>query len=80
MMYAYVSVCRADFGDLLRPECPDLVLDDLAARTRRAKYPVRDDVSRLQRLLLDREALSPQAAPRGVPGRPILAGAQQQDI
>ena len=28
MMYAYVSVCRTDFGDLLRKESPQPVVDD----------------------------------------------------
>lgn len=53
MMYAYVSVCRSDFGDLLRRESPTPVLDD-SARTRRTAYPVRPGDSRLRRLLLDR--------------------------
>ena len=56
MMYAYVSVCRTDFGDLLRKESPTLVVDD-SARTRRAKYPVGRYDSRLRRLVLDREFL-----------------------
>lgn len=55
MMYAYVSVCRTDFGDLLRPECERPVTDD-SARTRRAKYPVGPNDSRLRRLVLDRHA------------------------
>jgi hypothetical protein len=55
MMYAYVSVCRTDFGDLLRKESPTPVLDD-SARTRRTRYPASDSDSRLRRLLLDRNA------------------------
>lgn len=56
MMFAYVSVCRTDFGDLLRKESPTLVTDD-TCRTRRAKYPIRSGDSRLRRLVLDREYL-----------------------
>ncbi len=57
MMYAYVSVCRTDFTDLLRKESPEPALDD-RARTCRAKYPVRDGDSLLRRLVLDRETLA----------------------
>lgn len=56
MMYAYVSVCRSDFGDLLRKESPTLVSDD-SCRTRRAKYPIGPRDSQLRRLVLDRECL-----------------------
>jgi hypothetical protein len=56
MMYAYVSVCRTDFGDILRKESPAPVLDD-SARTCRTTYPVSDEDSRLRRLLLDRQAI-----------------------
>jgi hypothetical protein len=56
MMYAYVSVCRSDFGDLLRKEhpvpVPDAVSDHL-----RMKYPMRDGDSRLHRLVVDRHYL-----------------------
>jgi hypothetical protein len=54
MMYAYVSVCRCDFGDVLRKERPAPVVDD-TARTERSRYPVGERDSRLRRLLLDRE-------------------------
>lgn len=55
MMYAYVSVCRTDFGDILRKESPIPVLDD-SARTRRTRYPAAAGDSRLRRLILDRHA------------------------
>lgn len=53
MMYAYVSVCRTDFGDLLRRESPEPVLDD-SARTRRCSYPIPAEATRLKQLVLDR--------------------------
>jgi len=52
LMIAYVSVCRTDFGDILRKELV-APADDAQARTRRMKYPGRDTDSRLQRLVLD---------------------------
>ncbi len=55
MMYAYVSVCRCDFGDLLRKESATPVVDD-SSRTRRAHYPVSPRDSHLRRLILDRHA------------------------
>jgi hypothetical protein len=57
MMYAYLSVCRTDFGDLLRKESPKPVLDD-SSRVRRAKYPIGCHDSLLRRLILDRECLN----------------------
>jgi hypothetical protein len=54
MMYAYVSVCRADFGDLLRKESHEPVLGD-EARTQRTWYPLRENDSQLRRLVLDRK-------------------------
>lgn len=53
MMYAYVSVCRTDFGDILRKQASMPVLDH-SARTRRTFYPIPDDASRLRKLLLER--------------------------
>jgi|GEM_PF-705988 len=52
LMIAYVSVCRTDFGDILRKELPTPA-DDAQARTRRMKYPARETDSRLRRLILD---------------------------
>ena len=52
MMYAYVSVCRTDFGDLIRPEYPEPVCDD-RARLWRSTYPTNPGDSRLRRLLVD---------------------------
>jgi len=54
MMYAYVSVHRTDFTDLLRKESP-VPLEDPATRDRRMRYPVRPGDSLLRRLVLDRE-------------------------
>jgi hypothetical protein len=80
MMYAYVSVCRSDFGDLLRKESPVPVLDD-SARTNRAAYPIGAGDSRLRRLLLDRRlavlpngrAEAPAIGPRSSnPGKDLI--------
>jgi hypothetical protein len=54
MMYAYVSVRRTDFTDLLRKESP-VPLADPATRDRRMRYPVRPGDSLLRRMVLDRE-------------------------
>jgi hypothetical protein len=54
MMYAYVSVARTDFTDLLRKEATR-PLTDLETRERRHRYPVRDGDPLLRRLVLDRE-------------------------
>jgi len=54
MMYAYVSVARTDFTDLLRKESPH-PLADPATRDRRMRYPVAPDAPLLRRLVLDRE-------------------------
>ncbi|HEX5138377.1 MAG TPA: hypothetical protein VFY93_15480 [Planctomycetota bacterium] len=54
MMYAYVSVQRTDFTDLLRKESP-VPLEDPATRDRRMRYPVKPGDSLLRRLILDRE-------------------------
>lgn len=54
MMYAYVSVKRTDFTDLLRKES-DRPLEDPATRDRRMRYPVRPGDSLLRRMILDRE-------------------------
>ena len=53
MMYAYVSVCRTDFTDILRPECTEPV-SDADSRTKRMKYPTRRHDSPLARMILDR--------------------------
>jgi hypothetical protein len=52
MMYAYVSVSRCDFGDLLRPESPGPV-PDAQSDLIRMKYPVRPGSSRLHSLVAD---------------------------
>jgi hypothetical protein len=54
MMYAYVSVARTDFTDLLRRESP-VPLQDPATRERRMRYPVKPGDSLLRRMILDRE-------------------------
>lgn len=54
MMYAYVSVRRTDFTDLLRKES-DRPLEDPATRDRRMRYPTRPGDSLLRRMILDRE-------------------------
>jgi len=56
MMYAYVSVCRTDFTDILRPESKARV-SDKEARVKRSKYPTREGDSRLRKMILDREYL-----------------------
>jgi hypothetical protein len=71
MMYTYVSVCRADFSDLLRKESPVPVRDP-DTDVRRMKYPIRDGDSRLRRLVLDRRYVAegccrPSARTRGAP-------------
>jgi hypothetical protein len=58
MMYAYVSVRRTDFTDLLRKES-EAPLPDPETRDRRMRYPVRPGDSLLRRLVLDRELDSP---------------------
>ena len=57
MMYAYVSVHRTDFTDLLRKESP-VPLQDPATRERRMRYPVKPTDSLLRRMVLDREVAS----------------------
>ncbi|MBJ43623.1 MAG: hypothetical protein CMJ80_10190 [Planctomycetaceae bacterium] len=52
MMYAYVSVCRTDFGDLIRPEYNEPVCDE-RARLWRSSYPTYSEDSHLRRLLID---------------------------
>jgi hypothetical protein len=74
MMYAYVSVCRGDFGDLLRKESPVPVADP-ATDTARMKYPVRPGDSRLRRLVLDRQAIVEECCERAVPGESRLRNA-----
>jgi hypothetical protein len=54
MMYAYISVKRTDFTDLLRKESP-VPLEDPATRDRRMRYPVKPGDSLLRRMILDRE-------------------------
>jgi hypothetical protein len=54
MMYAYVSVARTDFTDLLRKEATR-PLADLETRDKRHKYPVRDGDPVLRKLIVDRE-------------------------
>jgi hypothetical protein len=54
MMYAYVSVQRTDFTDLLRKEAEG-PLTDLETRVRRRRYPVKESDPLLRRLVLDRE-------------------------
>jgi hypothetical protein len=54
MMYAYVSVRRTDFTDLLRKESP-VPLEDPTTRDRRMRYPVKPGDSLLRRMILDRE-------------------------
>ncbi len=68
MMYAYVSVCRSDFGDLLRPESPAPVPDSLCDLIR-MRYPVRPGRSRLHQLVVDRWHLD-DACCRSVPQEP----------
>lgn len=58
MMYAYVSVHRTDFTDLLRKES-DRPLLDPETRDRRMRYPVKPGDSLLRRLVLDREIAAP---------------------
>jgi len=58
MMYAYVSVRRTDFTDLLRRES-DRPLVDPETRDRRMRYPVKPGDSLLRRMALDRELAAP---------------------
>jgi hypothetical protein len=66
MMYAYVSVCRRDFGDLLRKESTVPVLDP-DTDTCRMKYPIRVGDSRLHRLVVDRHYVDDTCCRRSAP-------------